>query len=308
MALAQIPGRSICERGRFAAGRFRADESTRSRHAPAVVRSGTGPPRRRAGSARRCDVRRMGRAQRRELARVTRVERACRECRDRARRGIDDCTCASCDRQAIRRFASFASHACPRRCAASSRSRRARAPHVACGRREKRLVCRRPLDARSRTRRCDHDCRARHASQGGRRARAVRGLRGRRACPAWRVVMATPLPALHAPAPLARWWSTKSFVERRIVAAVALLALAAFAWGAVWPPIFRAIPLTPAANARAGAALAEARRMTEEMAGLARAAPPAAVADPRPDLERVLVEQNLRAPLTQQDWKDGRAR
>ena len=120
--------------------------------------------------------------------------------------------------------------------------------------------------------------------------------------------MATPFPALHAPAPVARWWSTKSSVERRIVAAVTLLAVAALAWGAVWQPISRDIALTRAGNARNSAALAEARRMTEEMAGLARAAPPAAAADPRPELERVLVEQNLRAPLTQQDWKDARAR
>jgi type II secretory pathway component PulM len=89
---------------------------------------------------------------------------------------------------------------------------------------------------------------------------------------------------------------------------LALLAIAAFAWGAIWQPITRDIALTRTANARNGAALVEARRMTEEMAGLARAAPAAAAADPRPDLERVLVEQNLRAPLTQQDWKDGRVR
>jgi type II secretory pathway component PulM len=36
-------------------------------------------------------------------------------------------------------------------------------------------------------------------------------------------------------------------------------------------------------------------------------APPAGL-DARADLERVLAQQNLRALLTQQDWKDGRAR
>ena len=48
--------------------------------------------------------------------------------------------------------------------------------------------------------------------------------------------------------------------------------------------------------------------MAEEMAGLARGAGTGAAADPRADFERVLAAQNLRAAVTQQDWKDGRGR
>jgi hypothetical protein len=70
-----------------------------------------------------------------------------------------------------------------------------------------------------------------------------------------------------------------------------------------------AIPATYR-HARGNARGSIARRcaLTEEMAGLARASAPAGDADPRTDLDRVLVAQNLRAVLTQQDWKDGRAR
>lgn len=110
------------------------------------------------------------------------------------------------------------------------------------------------------------------------------------------------------PAPLARWWSTKSSAERRIVTGVGLVVVAAFAWWAVWQPVTRDIAATRAANARGAAALADAARMADEIPGLARAPAGTANADPRPDLERVLVLQNLRSALTQQDWKDGRAR
>jgi type II secretory pathway component PulM len=120
--------------------------------------------------------------------------------------------------------------------------------------------------------------------------------------------MATPAASLHAPAPVARWWSSKSARERRIVLGVAFVAIAAFAWWIVWQPMTRDIAITRAANARNAVALAEARRMVEEMAGLARTALPTGGADARTDLERVLAERNLRALATQQDWKDGRVR
>lgn len=120
--------------------------------------------------------------------------------------------------------------------------------------------------------------------------------------------MATPLASLRAPAPIARWWSSKSSVEQRVVAALALVVLAALAWWTVWQPVTRDIAVARAANAHGSVALAEAHRMTEEMAGLARAAAVGGDADPRMDLERVLVAQDLRPALTQLDWKDGRAR
>ncbi len=120
--------------------------------------------------------------------------------------------------------------------------------------------------------------------------------------------MATPVAAPHAPAPVARWWSSKTTGERRIVLGIVFLAISAFAWWVVWQPMTRDIAITRAANARNAVALGQARRMAEEMAGLARTPLPGGATDARTDLERILAEQNLRALLTQQDWKDGRAR
>jgi type II secretory pathway component PulM len=120
--------------------------------------------------------------------------------------------------------------------------------------------------------------------------------------------MATPLASLRAPAPLSRWWSSKSGTERRIIAGVTSLVVAALAWWVVWQPLTRDIAVTRQANARGIVALAEARAMTEEMAGLARAAGTGAGRDPRADFERVLAAQNLSASVSQQDWKEGRGR
>ena len=118
--------------------------------------------------------------------------------------------------------------------------------------------------------------------------------------------MASAPALLRAPAPLARWWSTKSPAERWGVGTVVLLAIAAIAWLALWQPLTRDIAALRVANARDAAALVEARQTADEIAGLARGAAPPASADPRADLERVLTQQNVRAALTQQEWKDGR--
>jgi type II secretory pathway component PulM len=120
--------------------------------------------------------------------------------------------------------------------------------------------------------------------------------------------MATSRMTLRVPAPMSQWWSSKSHGERRILAGLALVVAAALAWWAVWQPLNRDIAAMRAANTRGGVALAEARRMTDEIASLSRMAALGGDTDPRADLERVLAQQNLRAALTQQDWKDGRAR
>ena len=119
--------------------------------------------------------------------------------------------------------------------------------------------------------------------------------------------MATLLASLRPPVPIVRWWSSKTRTEQRIVASVAMLLIAALAWWGLWQPVTRDIVAMRTANARGAVALADARRTVADMAGLARASAGTADADPRPDLERVLVLQNLRPAVTQQDWKDGRA-
>ena len=76
----------------------------------------------------------------------------------------------------------------------------------------------------------------------------------------------------------------------------------------LWQPLVRDIGAMRLADTRNAAALADARRMADEVAGLARTstAPPAA--NVRADLERVLAQQGLRNLVTQQDWHDDRAR
>ena len=120
--------------------------------------------------------------------------------------------------------------------------------------------------------------------------------------------MASPWPLFGAPSPLARWWAGKSAGERRVVAIVAVVVGTALAWWVVWQPLSRDVAALHAANTRGAAALADARRMTDEMAGLARAGIPTAGADGRSELDRVLALQGLRVAVTQQDWQDGRAR
>jgi general secretion pathway protein M len=113
---------------------------------------------------------------------------------------------------------------------------------------------------------------------------------------------------LRAPAPIARWLAEKSRGERRIVAATLALAVVALLWIALWQPLVRDAAAMRAAKSGNVAALAAARRMTAEIAGLARTSAPPAAPDARAGLERVLAQQNLRPAVTQLEWQDGRAR
>jgi general secretion pathway protein M len=119
--------------------------------------------------------------------------------------------------------------------------------------------------------------------------------------------MPTVLGSLRVPAPVANWLATKSRAERRIAATFLTLAGTALLWVAFWQPLTRdiaALRITKAGNA---AALADARRMAREIGELTRRPPKEAPADARAALERILVQQNLRALVTQLEWRDGRA-
>lgn len=121
--------------------------------------------------------------------------------------------------------------------------------------------------------------------------------------------MATPFAPLAAPSPLVRWWAAKSAGERRIGTAVAAILVVALAWWLVWQPLTRDVVEMRTAQTRDARALAAARAVAGEIAGLARTpAAPAPAADPRADLERALTQQGLRAAATQIEWQDGRAR
>lgn len=111
-----------------------------------------------------------------------------------------------------------------------------------------------------------------------------------------------------APAPVADWLASKTFRERRTLAAIALLATIALLWAALWQPLVRDALAMRAAQGGNAAALATARRMVEEIGGLARTAVPPDRPDARAGLERILVQQNLRSAITQIEWRDGRAR
>jgi type II secretory pathway component PulM len=113
---------------------------------------------------------------------------------------------------------------------------------------------------------------------------------------------------LPIPPRIARWLAGKSRGERHVIAAILVLATLTVAWVAIWQPIVRDTVAMRAAQAGNAAALAAARRMTAEMAGLARASATSPTPEPRAGLERVLAQQNLRTAVTQLEWKDGRAR
>lgn len=106
---------------------------------------------------------------------------------------------------------------------------------------------------------------------------------------------------------MTRWWAQKSRGERRIVAAFSALVVAVLGWRALWLPLVDDLAALRANAPAARAALAEAHRMADEIAGLARAPSPPA-ADARALLEQGLAAANLRQAVTQIEWQDGRAR
>jgi len=120
--------------------------------------------------------------------------------------------------------------------------------------------------------------------------------------------MAASLASLRVPDPMVRWLAGKSRGERRLMAAIATAVLFALAWVLLWEPIARDIGALRAAHPANAAALVQARRMTDEIAGLARTSAAPATTDARAGLERVLAQQNLRSAVTQLEWQDGRAR
>ena len=110
------------------------------------------------------------------------------------------------------------------------------------------------------------------------------------------------------PATFAEWLTGKSPRERRILTAIAILVAIALLWAALWQPLVRDTAAMQVAQAGDAAALATARRMTEESVTLARTTPPPIASDARAGIERILVGQNLRPAVTQIEWKDDRAR
>jgi len=110
------------------------------------------------------------------------------------------------------------------------------------------------------------------------------------------------------PVPVVRWWAAKASAERRIVFIVATLAVAAIGWLGVWRPLTRDVALMRSERTQNATALAEAGRMVDEIAGLARGGGVGTPGDPRADAERVFAAHGLREQVTQLDLQEGRAR
>jgi len=110
------------------------------------------------------------------------------------------------------------------------------------------------------------------------------------------------------PVSLLRWWAAKSPPERRMVAIVAAIVVIAVGWLGVWQPLTRDTATMRIERARNIGALAEAGRMADEIAGLARGGAVTKAGDPRADAERVLAAHGLRARATQLDLQEDRVR
>ena len=116
------------------------------------------------------------------------------------------------------------------------------------------------------------------------------------------------LTSLRVPAWFDRWRAVRTPSERRIVIALAVLVAVTLGWIALWQPLQRDRELLRTTVPAERAALAQAQKMADEMAALARVAPAPPSPDPRALLERMLGERGLRAAVTQLDWRDDRAR
>lgn len=114
--------------------------------------------------------------------------------------------------------------------------------------------------------------------------------------------------ALRAPARLARWLAGRRPGERSVLVALLIVIGVVLLWLAAWQPLARDTAAMRVAQSGNAAALATARQMSSEIAGLARTTAEATQPDARAGLERILAQQNLRGAVTQLDWQDGRAR
>ena len=110
-----------------------------------------------------------------------------------------------------------------------------------------------------------------------------------------------------AATPLTRWWAEKSRGERRIVVAFAAFVGLVLLWWGLWLPLVNDVANMRADAPSSRAALADAHRMADEIASLART-PVAPPADAHAQLEQGLASANLRQAVTQLDWQEGRAR
>ncbi len=97
---------------------------------------------------------------------------------------------------------------------------------------------------------------------------------------------------------LEQWWQVRSRYEKRALTALAAAVALALAWLIAWQPLVRDSDRLTRRLAADRATLAEARRVSDEIAGLARATAAPIAADPRAALDGVLAAQNLKSAVT----------
>jgi type II secretory pathway component PulM len=119
---------------------------------------------------------------------------------------------------------------------------------------------------------------------------------------------ASSAPAPRLPAPVSAWMASHSSAERRIAAALAIVAVIALLWVVFWQPMARDVAALRLAQAGNAAALAQALVIAREMASTPPGPPQAISTEARSLLDRVLAQQNLRGAVTSLDWREGRAR
>ena len=109
--------------------------------------------------------------------------------------------------------------------------------------------------------------------------------------------------ATHAPATareaFAHWWHLRSRSERRGLAAISVVVALALLWVIAWQPLLRDADRLVQRAPLDRAALAEARRASDEIAGLARSSPAPQAGDARAALDAALSAKNLRSAATQ---------
>ena len=102
--------------------------------------------------------------------------------------------------------------------------------------------------------------------------------------------MATTLPSNRRDA-LAQWWQLRTRSERMLLATAAGIAALALAWLVMWQPLAHDTDRLGRQIENDRAALADARRRADEIAGLARNAPSVAPAEPRAALDAALARK-----------------
>ena len=95
-----------------------------------------------------------------------------------------------------------------------------------------------------------------------------------------------------------RWWQLRSANEQRVLALATVAIAAALLWLLALQPLVRDSERLAHRLPADRAALVEARRQADAIAGLARAAPGPVANDPRAALDPVLAAQNLKTAAT----------